>query len=68
MYHQATELVLTAFIKAQTGLQLRIHNIHHLNQYLSFLAPQVAAGFFGHNAKREGHIPLTSKILLRRQV
>ncbi|MCH5687301.1 HEPN domain-containing protein [Niabella sp. W65] len=46
MYHQATELVLTAFIKAQTGLQLRIHNIHHLNQYLSFLAPQVAAGFF----------------------
>lgn len=61
MYHQATELVLTAFIKSQTGLQLRIHNIHHLNQYLSFLAPQIAAGFGGITQKERDTFRLLQK-------
>lgn len=47
MYHQATELLLTAFIKSQTGLELHIHNINYLNHYLSFLIPGVAENFGG---------------------
>ncbi|MFT4093891.1 MAG: HEPN domain-containing protein [Niabella sp.] len=47
MYHQATELLLTAYIKSQTGLELHIHNINYLNHYLSFLIPGVAENFGG---------------------
>lgn len=61
MYHQATELVLTAFIKSQTGLQLRIHNIHHLNQYLSFLTPRVATVFGGISQKEKDTFRLLQK-------
>ena len=61
MYHQATELVLTAFIKSQTGLQLRIHNVSHLNQYLSFLTPGLAAGFGGIAQKEKDAFRLLQK-------
>ena len=61
MYHQATELVLTAFIQSQTGLQLRIHNIHHLNDYLSFLTPRIAAGFGGIAQKEKDAFRLLQK-------
>lgn len=47
MYHQATELLLIAFIKSKTGLVLHTHNINHLNSYLSFLLPGIAQGFWG---------------------
>ncbi len=47
MYHQATELLITAFIKSQTGLELHIHNINYLNHYLSFLVAGVAENFGG---------------------
>lgn len=47
MYHQATELLLTAYIKSQTGLELHIHNINYLNHYLSFLIPGIAENFGG---------------------
>ena len=53
MYHQATELLLTAYIKSHTGLELHIHNINYLNQYLSFLIPGVAENFGG--VKRVEH-------------
>ncbi len=61
MYHQATELVLTVFIKSQTGLQLHIHNISHLNQYLSFLTPGLAAGFGGVSQKEKDAFRLLQK-------
>ncbi|MBZ4190547.1 HEPN domain-containing protein [Niabella beijingensis] len=61
MYHQATELLLTAFIKTQTGLELHIHNINHLNQYLSFLAPGIAADFWGVTQKEKEAFRLLQK-------
>lgn len=61
MYHQATELLLTAFIKSQTGLELHIHNINHLNQYLSFLAPGIAADFWGATQKEQEAFRLLQK-------
>ncbi len=61
MYHQATELVLTAFIKSQTGLALHTHNISHLNQYLSFLSPGVAAVFGGITQKEKDAFRLLQK-------
>ncbi|MCF3107551.1 HEPN domain-containing protein [Niabella sp. CC-SYL272] len=61
MYHLATELLLTAFIKSQTGLELHIHNINHLNQYLSFLAPGIAADFWGATQKEQEAFRLLQK-------
>ncbi|MBZ4191571.1 HEPN domain-containing protein [Niabella beijingensis] len=61
MYHLATELLLTAFIKSQTGLELHIHNINHLNHYLSFIAPGIAEEFRGTTQKEQEAFRLLQK-------
>lgn len=61
MYHLATELLLTAFIKSQTGLELHIHNINHLNLYLSFIAPGIAEEFRGTTQKEQEAFRLLQK-------
>lgn len=53
MYHQAAELLLTIYIKSQTGLELHIHNINHLTHYLSFLAAGIAEDFWGVKQKEQ---------------
>ncbi len=61
MYHQATELLVTAFVKSQTGLELHIHNINHLNNYLSFLVPGIAEDFFGKSELEQESFRLLQK-------
>ena len=61
MYHQATELLITAFIKSQTGLELHIHNINYLNHYLSFLIPEVAENFGGETLVEQDAFRLLQK-------
>jgi HEPN domain-containing protein len=61
MYHQATELLLIAFIKSKTGLVLHTHNINHLNSYLSFLFPDIARDFWGTTHREQDAFRLLQK-------
>lgn len=61
MCHQATELLITAFVKSQTGLELHIHNINHLNSYLSFLVPDIAGDFCGKSELEQESFQLLQK-------
>lgn len=61
MYHLATELLLTALIKSQTGLELHIHNINYLTQYLCFLTPGIAEDFWGVSQKEQEAFHLLQK-------
>ncbi|HMR85468.1 MAG TPA: HEPN domain-containing protein [Niabella sp.] len=61
MCHQATELLVTAFLKSQTGLELHIHNINNLNNYLSFLVPGIAEDFCGKSELEQESFRLLQK-------